>query len=371
MVPEPTVYGDKLHYRPSPGVGETNVNNLVARPTHPGELDHTISDDTRQALADAIPPNTSRAYARIWDGRPRPDALPPDEPERRGFTGWCELTGRTPMPATPETLAEYVRHLTADRGLAPATVEQAIAGIRTMHRRAGYGRHFPDADKANLLLRKYRRDVAGTPQGRVRRALPVLVDALNRMVRTCETDECPERGARDHALILLGVVAFGRRSEIAAFTWDDLRHQEQGLALRVAKSKTDQAAQGETVPILYGTFPGTDPVAVLQRWRAVLAAKGLDEGPILRRVSKRGRIGGPISARVVNDVVQYRAALAHLPPGYSAHSLRAGGATIAHSNGATIETICRLGRWKLGSPAVLGYIREVDQWKNHPFQGVL
>lgn len=349
------------------------VNSLAQRP-EPGRLtplDHTVSDDTRRALIDAIPPNTRRAYARIWDGRPRPEGDPPDEPDRRGFTGWCELVGRNPFPATPETLTEYVRHLTAAQRFAPATIEQAIAGIRSIHRYGGYGRNFPDADGANLLLRKYRRDVAGTEQGRVRRALPVLVDALRRMVETCEADPCPERGARDHALILLGIVAFGRRSEIAAFTWEDLRETEQGLALYVAKSKTDQAARGETVPVLYGTFPGTDPVTVLRRWRSVLAMKDMDHGPILRRVSKLGRIGGPISPRIVNDVVQNRARLAHLPAGYSAHSLRAGGATIAHSNGAKIETICRLGRWKLGSAAVLGYIREVDQWKEHPFRGVL
>lgn len=349
------------------------VNSPALRPVA-GQLspiDHTVSDDTARALVEAVPVNTRRAYMRIWDGRPHPDADPPDEPDRRGFTGWCHLTGRSALPATPETLAEYVRHLTAARRYSPATVEQAIAGIRTVHRHNGYGRHFPDADAANLLLRKYRRDVAGTARGKVRRALPVLVKALNGMVNTCDTDPCPERGTRDHALILLGIVAFGRRSEIAAFTWDDLREVEQGLALTVAKSKTDQAAKGETVPILYGAFPGTDPVTVLRRWRSTLAMNGLDDGPILRRVSKLGRIGGPISPRIVNDVVRYRAALAQLPPGYSAHSLRAGGATIAYSNGATIETICRLGRWKLGSPAVLGYIREVDQWKNHPFQGVL
>ncbi|MBO0881549.1 MAG: hypothetical protein J2P17_14655, partial [Mycobacterium sp.] len=66
-----------------------------------------------------------------------------------------------------------------------------------------------------------------------------------------------------------------------------------------------------------------------------------------------------------------RARLAGLGEGYSAHSLRAGAATIAHLNGAPVATICRLGRWTPGSRAVLGYIRSVDQWKDHPFRGVL
>jgi hypothetical protein len=39
--------------------------------------------------------------------------------------------------------------------------------------------------------------------------------------------------------------------------------------------------------------------------------------------------------------------------GYSAHSLRAGAATIANANGAPISTICKLGRWKENWPVVL------------------
>jgi site-specific recombinase XerD len=66
--------------------------------------------------------NTKRAYNRAWNA----------------FTAWCADSDRTPLPATAETLAEYVTHVTADKGLAPATVEKAIACIRRVHREAGY-----------------------------------------------------------------------------------------------------------------------------------------------------------------------------------------------------------------------------------------
>lgn len=360
---------DNHPYQPTVKGPETRARLVSSEPFGTvAAHEHTVSDETARRLSDAIPPNTRRAYARIWDGRPRPNAPPPPDPQQRGFVGWCEINNRTPLPSTPETLAEYTRHL-CDRNLSPPTIEQAVAAIRTVHRWAGYGRHFPDVDKAKLLIRQYRRDRAGRPGTRTRQATPVLVDALNKMIATI--DPATALGARDHALLLLGLVTLGRRCEIAAFTWDDLRDTEEGLSVYVAMSKTDQAARGETVPVSYGALPGTDPVAVLARWRSVLATRGIADGPLLRRVSKHDRIGGAISARIVNDVVQRRARLATLPRGYSAHSLRAGGATIAYKNGATIETICRLGRWKLGSTAVLGYIREVDQWKDHPFRGVL
>lgn len=60
-------------------------------------------------------------------------------------------------------------------------------------------------------------------------------------------------------------------------------------------------------------------------------------------------------------MIKRRALLAGLNGDYSAHSLRAGGATIADMNGAPIATICKLGRWKENSPVVLGYIRAGDE----------
>ncbi len=327
--------------------------------------DGRVSAVTRQRIHDSVPDNTRRAYARIWDGRSHPDR----EPERPGgFVGWCVEHGRTAVPATAETLAEYVSHL-CDKGLAPATIEQAIAAVRTRHRLNGHGRHFPDAEHALRVLKTHRRDRAAAGLSGQRQSLPIVVDALRKMVDTIDQDTV--LGARDHALLLLGVVTFGRRSEIATLMWDDLAEAQEGMTVRIRMSKTDQEARGETIPVLYGAFPGTDPVRVLIRWRKVLGAQGLVSGRLLRSVDRHGKLGNGIAANAVNDIVKTRARLAGLGEGYTAHSLRAGAATIAYMNGAPISTICRLGRWEPGSRVVLGYIRSVDQWKDHPFRGVL
>lgn len=336
--------------------------------TGPLMADDTMSEAARRRIYRSVPANTRRAYARVWDGRPAPDAPPPERPEDRGFTGWCEIHNRTPMPATSQTLAEYVAHL-ADAGKAPATIEQAIAAIRTRHRLAGHGKHYPDAELALAALRDHRRARAAAGQSGQRQALPVVVESLRKMVDTI--DPTTPLGARDHALLLLGVVMFARRSEMAALDWDDLTDAPEGMLIRIRMSKTDPNAKGETVPVLYGAFPGTDPIRVLDRWRDTLATRGHAGGPVLRSVTKGGRIGGRLSTKSINTIVRRRAQMAGLGAGYSAHSLRAGAATIAHLNGAPVATICRLGRWTPGSRAVLGYIRSVDQWKDHPFRGVL
>lgn len=315
----------------------------------PGERE--ISAATRSRIEQSFPENTRRAYSRIW----------------AGFTDWCAGPGRAALPATPETLAEYVSHR-CDDGKSPATIEQEIAAIRTAHRMAGHDKQ-PDTEKALRVLKTHRRERAAAGLSGQRQALPIVVESLRKIVDTISKGTLI--GQRDHALLLLGIVSFGRRSEMAAFTWDDVTKAPEGLMLRIRMSKTDQEARGASVPVLYGSFPGTDPVRVLNRWRETLARRGQDHGPILRSVDRHGVIGPSLSPKAINEIVQRRAEAAGLGPGYTAHSLRAGAATIAYMNGAPISTICRLGRWKPGSPVVLSYIRSVDQWKDHPFRGVL
>ena len=52
---------------------------------------------------------------------------------------------------------------------------------------------------------------------------------------------------------------------------------------------------------------------------------------------------------------------------FTAHSLRAGGATSAYRAGTPVSAIARHGRWADNSPVVLGYIRSVDRWKTTRF----
>lgn len=330
-------------------------------------VDHVLSESTIQRLREAMTANTARAYGRIWDGRASPDAELPNPPG--GFMGWCLRTGRSPLPATKETFAEYVSHL-CDEGKSPATIEQAISAIRTAHTTLGF-KGLPDAVDARKVLRAHKRRRAQAGLGRQRKSAPVIVDNLRRMVDTLD-DNSPQ-GMRDHALLLLGIVLFGRRSEIVALDWSDIVKAPEGLMVTIRMSKTDQEAQGATVPVLYGAFPRTDPVRVLNRWRAFLAEQGLDDGPVLRAVDRHGNVGDRLTPQSVNLIVRRLAKAAKLDnaDSYTAHSLRAGAATVAYMNGAPISTICDIGRWKPGSPVVLGYIRSVDQWKNHPLRGVL
>lgn len=313
--------------------------------------DRAVSPSTRARILDAVPDNTRRAYTRQWDL----------------FTGWCAEHGRASLPATGETLAEYVAHL-ADAGRSPATIEQASAAIRTAHRAAGH-EHQPDTRVARLVLRGHRRNRAETGR-RARQAPPVTIEALRAMVDTCDPDTVI--GLRDRVVLVLGLAMMGRRSELAALTIGDVTETPDGLEVLIRASKTDQDARGAVVAIPPGQHPDTDPVRLLRAWVAVLAEHGITTGRLLRSVTRHGRIGASMSDVAIGDVVRAAAVRAGLPDAerYSAHSLRAGGATSAYKAGAPVSVIAAHGRWSPNSPVVLSYVRAVDRWRDNALKGI-
>lgn len=319
--------------------------------TH-AQADTEVSDRTRARILSGVADNTRRSYVRQWDR----------------FAGWCAERGRTPLPATAETLAEYVSHL-ADAALSPASIEQALSAIRTRHRTAGYGRGVPDAEAARRVLRGHRRDRAEAGQ-RARQAPPVTIEALRTMIEAC--DPGTTSGLRDRVVLVLGLALMGRRSELVALHLDDVTETADGLEVLIRASKTDQDALGAVVAIPHGQHPDTDPVRLVRAWRELLARHGVTSGRLLRSVTRHGRIGASLSGDAVSDVVAGAAARAGLPDArrYSAHSLRAGGATSAYKAGTPVSVIATHGRWVPSSPVVLSYVRAVDRWRDNALRGI-
>jgi len=317
----------------------------------PVDADRFVSEQTRRRIRDAVPANTHRAYTRQW----------------AAFTAWCAASGRTELPATAATLTEYVAHL-ADAGHAPATIEQALAAIRTAHRTAGH-RGQPDTEGARLVLRGHRRARAAGGR-RARQATPVTIDTLRTMIEQC--DPGTVRGLRDRVVLVLGLAMMGRRSELVALDLADLTETPDGLEILIRASKTDQDALGAVVAIPPGQHADTDPVRLVRAWRALLAGHGHTSGPLLRSVTRHGRPGPALSPGAINTIVQALARRAGLEGAerYSAHSLRAGGATAAYRAGAPVSVIAGHGRWAAGSPVVLSYIRAVDRWRDNAMRGV-
>ena len=147
-----------------------------------------------------------------------------------------------------------------------------------------------------------------------------------------------ETPLRDRALLLLGFAGGFRRSELVALDADDVTEMDDGLRVRIRRSKTDPEGQGREVGVPYGQHPESCPIRALRGWQTVAA---VDSGPLFRAVDRHDQVhAARLSDRGVARVVQRAAQPAGLDPSrYAGHSLRAGLATAAAQGGAPERAI--------------------------------
>ncbi|MGW5426900.1 tyrosine-type recombinase/integrase [Streptomyces sp. NPDC004059] len=318
----------------------------------PHDPNTVLSPAALDRLDRSVPDNTKTAYRRQADL----------------FVKWCQERGRDTLPASAQTLADYVSHL-CDLDRAPSTIEQAIATIRVAHREAGHDGK-PDTRAALRILKTHKRDRAEAGK-RKRKAPPVTLAALRAMVDVA--DPATLAGRRDRVMLVLGFAMMARRSELAALRIEDVTFTDDGLTILIRQSKTDQEAAGAEVNIPHGVHPDTDPVRVVRAWLDTLADHGHTDGPLLRHINRWDQLqSGGMSGAAINERVRALAVRAGLPNGatFTAHGLRAGGPTEAAKAGQPVSFIADHGRWSKTSPQVLEYIRPVDKWRDNPMRGI-
>src|SRR3954453_10124649 len=101
---------------------------------------------------------------------------------------------------------------------------------------------------------------------------------------------CPTRrpGAATARLLLLGFAGGFRRSELAALDVEDVQPSDDGLVVKLRRSKTDPEGKGRDVGIPYGSNPSTCPVQALNAWKTAAA---ISEGALCRGVDRHGHVG--------------------------------------------------------------------------------
>lgn len=129
------------------------MTDIEPRPVEvaPHDPNTVLSPAALDRLDRSIPDNTKTAYRR----------------QARDFVAWCEEHGRDTLPASAQTLADYVSHL-CDQDKAPSTIEQAIAVVRVAHREAGHDGQ-PDTRAALRILKTHKRDRAEAGSASARR----------------------------------------------------------------------------------------------------------------------------------------------------------------------------------------------------------
>lgn len=276
-------------------------------------------------------PRTIAAYASAW----------------AAFEAWGREREEQVLPASGGAVAAYVASLGA-RGLAPASIDLALAAISKHHKLAGLPSP-RSADAVKEVRAGLRRD-RGTAQAQAQAVTPAQLRAL---VEVCD--------ARDRALLLLGFATALRRSELVALDVADLRFIEEGLEVTLRRSKTDQEGQGRVVAVHRGGRADTCPVRAV---KALLEMRA--EGALFVSAA-----GVRLADRDVARILQRAAERAGLEGRFSGHSLRRGCATAAARGGAPRADICALTGHKPSGKMVDRYIEAGERFARNPLAGVL
>ena len=216
----------------------------------------------------------------------------------------------------------WERIMREEQGAASSTVRRRLAALSSLFKhlvRHGIATRNPVLDVSRPTINREEGSTAAFSKVQARRLLDA--PALDTVA-----------GARDRAILAVGLQVGLRRAEIAALTVGDL-HQNRGLdALRV----TRKGGRREALAI------HPQAAARIQGYLDV-AGHGADHaGPLFRPLRGNAKAhdpAGQMDPDAIDRVLRKYAAQIGLGRGYSAHSMRATFITTALENGAQLEDV--------------------------------
>ncbi|MGC4080053.1 MAG: tyrosine-type recombinase/integrase [Rubrivivax sp.] len=340
---------------------DRSLAGQVVAPLDPAGLDALAQDAVQALMAEGESDNTVRSYQaalRYWSAwfamryhrsieMPVPTAavvqFVVDHAQRKTDSGLsCEL----PREIDEALVARGFKARLGPPSL--ATLLHRLSVLSKAHQLQRLANPCQDVAVRELVSKTRR---AYAKRGVAPDRKPALTrEPLEALLQTCDDSL---RGLRDRALLLFAWASGGRRrSEVADARMENLtRVGPAAFVYRLHRSKTDQsgsaAAQADK-PVV-----GMAGVA-LAAW---LARSGIVDGPLFRRVLRGEKLSTRgLASAAVRKIVRERAALAGLPEGFSAHSLRSGFVTeAARQNVPMAETMEMTGHASVAS--VVGYFR--------------
>ena len=260
----------------------------------------------------AISPNTERAL----------------KADTAIFTAWCSDQAREVLPASPDTVADFIDAMAQVK--ATATVRRYVASIGRMHRAAGLEDPTKD-ETAKLALRR----MARSNGVRQRQAAPLNRPLVDRMIAAAGDSL---RDKRDVALLSVQYDTLTRRSELVALDVEDIDFAEDGAGtVTIRRSKTDQEGEGSI------RYLAQDTIEHLAVW---LEAAGITEGALFRAVTMGDRVRGRLSDRDVSRRLKVMAKQAGLDIEPSGHSARVGVCQDMVASGFSLPEVMQAGGWK-------------------------
>jgi len=240
---------------------------------------------------------------------------PSTEVDERGVSRLSERA-RTAHVRTPSTLRRYLHTIGAMHRLARITDPTKDPDVATALRRVTRGR-------------SAKRQKTGLNRPHLEQILASLGTALWDL--------------RARALLLTAYCTLARSAELVALTVDDLKVSSAGDGYAVLrKTKTDQEGHGSH------RYLAKPAIEALRAW---LAAAGISDGAVFRRLHKHGGVTGvAIRPHEVSRIVQK--VIRRLPPkerpvgSFAGHSTRIGGAQDLVAGGQDLLAVMQAGGWR-------------------------
>ena len=235
--------------------------------------------EERQATSGFDRKRTGASYASQWNR----------------FVAWCEASGRSSLPASPDDVAVYLKDRW-ESGAKPSTLKVVVAAITRNHREAGFDVPLQRGVARTVLQGLTQDDSPGAT-----RALPLDLDCYLAIRKTASeprsgrgghmerVSNARRRGALDVAMTGLMRDARLPVNEAAALTWGDVERVPGGTGrvrvgdtgyrvvsadtMRLLSSVRRNAGDGDAEPLL-----GMRPNQIAIRIGAAARQAGLGEG---------------------------------------------------------------------------------------------
>lgn len=291
----------------------------------------------------------------------------------RTFASFCEAHGLgVALPASPQTVALYLTGLAetpspgTGKPRSVATIRRHAVSLSVAHKALGLASPVSDP-----VVREILRGISRTKGVAQRKKTALTGDLLRDALRAIDTSAL--MGLRDRAVLLLTFACAGRRSEIAALDFEDLRFEKAGLVVTIRRSKTDQSGQGREIGVPLVADEDFCAVRAVKAW---LAASKIKTGPLFRTFSIAGRgrprlmTGNRIGGRDVARLVQRVTGKADLAGDFAAHSLRAGFITTAASTKGVSEVDIQRVSGHHSVTILRGYVRRANVFQGAPLSAM-
>ena len=269
------------------------------------------------------------------------------------FLAFCYHYGLPDLPTEPHTLILFTEFLLRSF-VSPKSITNTLASVRFYHAFLDLPTQQFDNFQLNLTRRALPLTVRHVPQP----APACTLEILGQL--GLALDGLGPRGCVIKALCYVAFFSLARLSSLLPDrlpfdttrfpTLSDLFKLEDGLVLRLKHSKTTQlASQAFTVPLLRPGSSGPDPVQTLLSMLVLFGPRSPDTPLFLwpQPGAHPPFLGAtPLCASTARGWLRLALQKANVSiPGFSFHSFRRGGCTLAAERGASFHDLQALGHW--------------------------